>query len=450
MAKVKMVAPNESPKYTNVLPNEYAKFSQEEKNRYVYNPKKHVYELDELLWKKQRQHWIGYDSPNSADYVQYTVTGSEAGSIAVADEVTRKLLNRDLHTFKCKSELWYEKKGVPIPLKKPGNNEGLFEGGHLFEAICAQALESKLNKEYPEHIWEVVPGERMYQYGERDENGEFVAPWLIATPDGFVLCDGEVEGLAEFKNIQPFSPNAKVVKQKVVPAEYYTQGSHYMMATATRKVFYMIALGNNYPTDFHMLTVMRDDFFCDELFRVEEEFVLSLAKNIEPPTDGSDGQDLKQLHDLLRRKMGNFTPDVPPVEVKEDLTDVIEEISYIDADIDALEEKINSLKEERHKLLVKYILPKAGEANEIRVPRPDSDTYFSIQLKDAKQSLSVNPEEIKINEPEAYENSLEKKFSSVLFKKYYPELYKKYARASETLTDMKKDYVKIRIGKVKA
>ena len=448
MANVKMVAPNQSPKYTNLLTDEYVLLPQKERDKYVYNAKKHVYELDELLWKKQRQHWIGYENPSSADYVEYTVTGSEAGSIAVTDEVTRKLLNRDLHTFKCKSELWYEKMGITIPLSKPNTSEGLFEGGHLFESICAQALESKLNKEYPEHVWEVIPGERMYQYGERDENGQLVAPWLIATPDGFVLCDGEVEGLAEFKNIQPFSPNAKLVKQNIVPAEYYTQGSHYMIATATKRIFYMVAMGNNYPADFHMLQEKRDELFCNELFRVEKEFVQSLENGIEPPTDGSDGQNLTQLHELLRRKMGNYKPDVPPVEVTEDLTEIIEEISFIDSDIDLLKEKIKELEEQRHQLLVKHILPKAGDANEIRVPR-ENNSYFSIQLKDSKPRLTVNPEEIKIKEPEVYEKCLEKKFSTDYFKIHYPELYKKYARQSDNLTDTKKEYVKIRIGQTK-
>ena len=449
MAKLMMVAPNKSPKYTNLLQNEYASLPQKEQQKYIYNARKRVYELDELLWKKQRQHWTGYEDPSSSDYVQYTVTGSEAGSIAVADEVTRKLLNRDLHTFKCKYELWCEKRGIPVPLKKEGNSADLFEGGHLFEDICIQALEKKLNKEYPEHLWEVVPGDRMYQYGERDADGNLVAPWLIATPDGFVYCDGELEGIAEFKNIQQFSPNAKVVKQKIVPAEYYVQGSHYMIATATRRIFYMIAMGNNYPGDFHMLIENRDEAFCEELFRVEKEYVESLEKGIEPPTDGSDGQSVKQLHEFLRRKCGNFVPDAPPVELNEDLKEVIEELSFIEADIADLEEQIAKLKEDRQRLLVTYILPKAGNANEVRIPREDSNSYFQVVLKDKKPKLSVNPEEIKIREPEVYEKCLEKKFSTELFKKHYPELYKQYAKPSETLTDAKKEYVKIRIGERK-
>lgn len=450
MAKLQMAKPNESPKYTNLSVKEYETLPQEEKDKYLFDDKKGTYQLDQLFWKKQRQHWTGYENPLSDDYVKYTVTGSEAGAIAVTDQVTKDLLSRDIHTFKCKSELWMEKRGMPIPLKPGTSNDNLFEGGHLMEPICAAALERHLNKEFPEHEWEIVMGDRMYQYGAKDENGNLIAPWLIATPDAFVLCDGEVEGIAEFKNIQYFSPNATLVKQKVVPAEYYTQGQHYMIATATKRCFYCIAMGNNFPNDFHVLIENRDDEFCEELFRVEREFVASLEKGIMPPTDGSDGQDVKKLYDLLRRSMGNYKPEEPAVFVDDtSLAEIVEEISFIDQDIEALQEQIALLKEKRDALLVKHILPKAGTSNEVRVPVGTNKCY-KVALKDSEVTLTVDPEEIKANEPDVYEDCLEKKFSTALLKKKYPAVYNQYAKQSDTLTDKKKEFVKIRVDTMKS
>ena len=448
MAKLKMVAPNVSPKYANLSHDEYKLLSHAERQNYVFDNKTNTYKMDEFIWKEIRQHWVDYNNPMSKLYVPYTVTGSEAGSIAVADAVTRELMGRDAHVFRCKSELWCEKKGVAIPLKKPKNSseEEIYAGGHMMELVAAQALERKLNNTYPEHIWEVVMGERMYQYGERDEKGELVAPWLIATPDAFVYCDGELEGIAEFKNIQPFSPNAKVVKQGIVPAEYYTQGSHYMMATATKRVFYMIVMGNSYPDDFHMIIEERDEIFCEELYRVEKEYIVSLEDGIMPPLDGSDGQDVKQIHNLLRRMMGNYVPDAPAVKGDSSLAEVVEEISFIDSEIETLEERIKKLKEEKETLLVKHIFPAVKSSNELLVPVEGTSKNYKVVVKDEKIPKSVDEEEIKIKEPEAYKECLETKFSAALFKKKFPKLYEKYAKAGTTLTDKKRDFCKIRIA----
>lgn len=448
MAKLQMVAPNKSPKYANLSHAEYDALTHEERKNYVFDSKSNTYKMDEFIWKKIRQHWVDYNNPMSENYCEYTVTGSEAGSIAVADAVTRELMQRDAHVFHCKSELWCEKRGVDIPLRKPKNSseaEG-FVGGHLMEQVAAQALEMRLNALFPMHVWEVVMGERMYQYGAKNENGNLIAPWLIATPDAFVYCDGVLEGIAEFKNIQSFSPNAKVVKQGIVPAEYYTQGSHYMMATATRRIFYMIVMGNNYPDDFHMIIEERDELFCEELFRVEEEFIHSLRNGIMPPMDGSDGQDVKQIHNLLRRLMGNYIPDEPAVNGDESLGTVVEEISFIESEIETLEERIKELKEEKETLLVKHIFPAVGGSNELRVPISGTEKVYKVVVKDQKIPKTIDPEEIKLKQPKEYKECLETTFSTKLFKKRYPKLYDKYAKEGETLTDKKRDFCKIRIA----
>ena len=446
MSKLQFVTPNQSQKYANVTEAELNVMPKEQKNLYLPDGNG-MYKLDELVWKKIRQHWIDYNNPMSKDYVPYTVTGSEAGTIAVADAVTAQMMGRDTHTFKCKSELWCEKRGIDIPLKNPSSSasDDLFVGGHLMEIVAAKALEMQLNKLYPQHIWEVRLGDRMYQYGAKDGNGNLIAPWLIATPDGFVYADGELQGLAEFKNIQSFSPNAKLVKQHIVPAEYYTQGSHYMIATGTKKIFYMIVMGNSYPNDFHMIVENRDETFCEELFRVEQEYIESLHNGIMPPMDGSDGQDISKLHNLARRLLGNYIPDKEPVEGTSALADIVEEISFIDSDIEALEEQIKGLKEQKEALLLKYVFPAVGESNELIVPIDGTTNTYRVTLKDEKVTKTLDIEEVKIKEPEAYKECLESKFSTTLFKKKYPKLYEKYAKQSDSLTDKKKDYCKIRL-----
>lgn len=447
MHKLKFVAPNESQKYVNVSQTEYDVMPKETQKLYI--PEKNgTYKLDELIWKKLRQNWIGYNDPMSKDYVPYTITGSEAGAIAVANEVTAAMMNRDIHTYTCKSELWYQKRGIDIPLTKNSFSEKLFLGGHLMESISAQALEMQLNTLYPAHIWEVKMGEKMYQYGEKDEQGNLIAPWLIATPDGFVYCDGELEGIAEFKNIQSFSPNAKLVKQNIVPAEYYTQGSHYMMATGTKKVFYMICLGNVFPDDFKLIIEHRNEEFCNELFRVEEEFVESLHKGEKPPMDGSDGQNMKQLHDLCRRLLGNYVPDEPAANGDSSLADIVEEISFIDSDIESLEERIKALKEQKEALLVKHIFPAVGRSNELIVPIEGTSSSYKVFVKDEKITKTIDVEELKIKEPDIYKECLEVKFSSALLKKKFPKVYEQYAKQGTSLTEKKRDFCKIRLGRV--
>lgn len=439
--------PNVSPKYQNLTEKEYEYLSESQKKKYVYDDGTRTYKLDDLCWKQQRQHWVG--EPGESDYVDYTVTGSEAGYVAAADAITQKLLGKnkdDLHFFKCKSEIWMEKKGITLPLKSSTSKaqEDLLLAGHMFEDVARKAMERELNNLYPGAVWEVRMGERMYQCGYKNADGTLAAPWMVATPDGFVYRDGELYALAEFKNIQYFSPNRTFVDKGQVPPEYYTQTQHYMMTTGIKKCFVMCITGNTYPKDFHLLQVERDEDFCNELFRVEEEFVISLRENVKPQMDGSDGQDISKLYELLRKESGNFRPDLPPVEAKDALLPVIEEISFIDSEIEALSEQLAALKERKKELLVSEIFPVVGKANEVRVPY-DETSYFSLTLKDSKETIYVNPEEIKEKEPEAYKESLKFEFSHSLFKKKFPLLYKKYAKVQDSLTDKKENYCKIRV-----
>lgn len=442
-----MGIPNVSPKYQNLTEKEYEFLSEEQKKKYEYDDNTRTYKLDVLCWKHQRQHWVG--EPGEADYMEYTVTGSEAGYVAAADSITQKLLGKDkqdLHFFKCKSEVWMAKKGITLPLKADTSKaqDDLLLAGHLFEDVARKAMERELNTLYPGAVWEVRMGERMYQCGYKNTDGTLAAPWMVATPDGFVYRDGELYALAEFKNIQYFSPNKAYVDKDQVPPEYYAQTHHYMMTTNINKCFVMCITGNCFPKDFHLLQVEKDEMFCEELFRVEEEFIESLHQNIMPKMDGSDGQDISKLYELLRRASGNFSPELPPVEAKDDLLPVIEEISFIDSEIEALTEQLKSLKERKKELLVSHVFPVAGKSNEIRVPY-DEESYFSLSLKDSKETIYVNPEEIKEKEPEAYKESLEYKFSHTLFKKKFPLLYKRYAKVQDTLTEKKENYCKIRV-----
>lgn len=437
------VIPFESAKYRNVFPEEYESFSKEEKKKYVYDEDTRTYSLDDLIWKKQRQHWTGYESPTNKDYVEYTVTGSEAGSIAVASEVTKHLFKKDVHVYRCKSDLWMEKRGVDIPLKTERISKDLAIGGHMMEEITAKALSILLSRMYPNSVWEVKRGEKMYQCGAKKEDGSLLAPWLIATPDGFVYRNGEIVGLAEFKNIQSFSPNATLIKEGIVPAEYYTQIQHYLMATNLRKCYFIAALGNSFPSDFKVIPVERDDVFCDALYEAEDEFVDSLEKGIMPAMDGSDGQDMKQIHDLLRKKMGNYKP-VDPVLGDASLIEAAEEIDFINEKIEALKTQIASLEEQRMALLVKDIFPVVKDANELLVP-VGCNSYYMISLKSEKPTQTIEPEEVKSLYPDVYEDCCEKKFSATLLKKGYPEIHKQLAKVSDAFTDTKKNYFKMKV-----
>ena len=206
------------------------------------------------------------------------------------------------------------------------------------------------------------------------------------------------------------------------------------------------AFNKMYPDDFHMIIENRDELFCEELFRAESEFIYSLENGIMPPLDGSDGQDLKQIHDLLRRMMGNFIPEKPAVIGDEALANVVEEISFIDSEIEILEERIKKLKEDKELLLVRHIFPAVQQSNELLVPIQGSPKKYKVVVKDSNLPRTIIEEEIKLKEPEAYKLCLETKFSASLFKKKFPKLYEKYAKAGTTLTEKKKDYCKIKIA----
>lgn len=441
--------PNVSEKYCNMTEQEYQALPDCEKNKYEYDDHSRTYKLDDLCWKAQRQHWVGYENPTGTDYVEYTVTGSESGYVAAADSITRQMLGEKkekLHFFKCKSELWLNKRGIDLPLKSAVSKaqQELFDTGHMFEAVARVALEKELSKKYPGAVWEVKMGDRMYQCGKKNEDGTLVAPWLIATPDGFVYRNGVLYALAEFKNIQYFSPNMAYVKKKHVPPEYYTQVHHYFMGTGLSKCFVMCITGNSYPNDFKMFEVDKDEAFCDELFRVEEEFVDSLHKGIAPAMDGSDGQDISKLYELLRKASGNYRPDLPPVYGDASLIDIVEDLTFIDEDICSLKERIKELEEQKKELLVKHVFPVVAESNELRVPF-DESSFYSVCLKDSKETIFICPEEIKEKEPEAYKDSLERKFSVTIFKEKFPFLYKKYAKVQDNLTEKKENYCNIKV-----
>lgn len=440
--------PIEAPSIDNMLPEEYEMLSSDIKERYFYDDRNRIYRMLEPEWLKQRKHWIHYDNPKAPDYQKYTITGSESGTIALASPLMKASIPEGdkAHAFKCKSELWMNKRDVDIPLKNPSTNSDLLFGGHLFEPVALQALEKLWSKDHPEDVCRIVNNCHMYQCGRKDANGDLLFPFALADTDGDLYVNGEFASLVEAKNLSAFSPDGKTVKKGKIPFIYYVQGLHYMFVRNAPSVIFIFAMGNNFPGDFKYVYLERNLDAEKMLIDVETEFIRSLNEDDAPCMNGLDGQDVKKLHDLWRRYLGNYCEDVPAKRLDQSYFDAVEEMTFIDQDIENFKERIKELTEEKQKILVEQIFPVIGKSNEVIVPITET-TSFKVQLKPESLNKRLDEEALKRERPDIYEYCCIKNFSADRLRRDYPEIAEFYEIQSNSFTEHKKDYCKIRVVK---
>lgn len=435
------VKPVQYPKIENLFPEEYENIPKYWKNQYEYIEETRTYRLNELEWLRWRKHGPYHWNPFDSRYINYTLGGSDIATLYDGSELSKQLcLYNGQHgsTFKCASELYYEKKGKPFSLKEKPPSD-LFWIGHNEEPSIRRLLEKKWAIDHPLDVITVYNDSHMYQCGERDSGGKLKYPFILCNLDGIVEING-VKGIFEAKTCNRNSEDYALWKRNLVPLKYYLQVCWYMLCMNLPYGIICCKWGINMD-EFKYLYIERNFEIEELLIKMATDFIYSLENDIEPDLDG---QSLDRLYIYWKKKMGNPIADSSPVILDANYKNTFFEIDTINTEIDSLNARIEALKKTRRNILSTKIFPNVGNASEARIPY--SKTHM-LSLKFKKNpKIKLNTEKLKKEQPELYNMYLQniQSFNEKLFFKEQPELVADYLEKDNILTETLSDYCKVR------
>ncbi|MBE5919724.1 MAG: hypothetical protein E7272_07740 [Pseudobutyrivibrio ruminis] len=414
-------------KYPTVIQEEYA-----------FDEESETYYLPDETFSEWQNHIPTLNEPVQigASTVSNIVVGSKELE-EVAPKIYYGLMD---HSFKCRSQLHYEKSGIPMLLKEQSNDD-IFFVGHNEEPSIRRAFMRLYEKKHPEDIVILTNDKTTYRCGITNSDGSLKYPFMICNHDGFLEING-YEGIIECKTVAPHSPARKLIQQKICPFAYFCQ-VQYMLKCFNRAFGFIVFKMGMALTDYVIIRIDRDNEFIDVMMNLVAEFVAGVISCTEPSIEG---QNVEQLNKFYRAKAGNYNPKLEPVELPTECSEVLEDIMSLNVQMKMLLEQKEDLLKDRNKLLVEKIFPIVQEANEAYCETKYGKIIINLK-NDSQQGIRFNEQKFKDEKPELYE-SYSKTLTVVdkdLLKNEQPAIYEQYSIRSEYLTPSKENYCEVKI-----
>lgn len=421
-------------KIENAFQDDLDSYPKEIASQYLYDDETRSYYIPEYVWLEWRKH-----GPNKD--IDVAIGGSDIAALydgSALEDAIHLYDGQHGSPYKAAIELFYEKSGLKLPLKEAVNPE-IFWVGHNEEPSIRRLFKKKFQKDHPEDIIEVINDTHMYQCGIKNADGSLKYPFVLCDLDGTIVINGKT-GVLECKTCRLGSEDYKLWKKGIVPLKYFLQVHWYLLAT-NRAFAYIICKWGLGMDDCTYIRIDRDFDIEQEILNTATAFVETVRTGVIPDTTG---QNIERLYAFYRKKSGNFNPDIPPVELSEDMMSVVMDVHMKNFAIAQKTKEIEELKEERNAILVNRIFPIVGDANEAYIKSGNS--VLSLKLKSsASKNTRLNLEHLKSTHPEVYNSYLEKNefFNTSAFQNEQKALYEECLVEDNTLTMGKLNYCKV-------
>nr|DAX26967.1 MAG TPA: Exonuclease [Caudoviricetes sp.] len=261
-----------------------------------------------------------------------------------------------LNRWKSPFQLWLEKTGK-AELEDLSDNEYVYWGKVLEEVVANRFCE--------------LTGKKVQRRGllQMDDY-----PYILASVDRMVV--GENAGL-ECKTCNGFA--AKEWEDDEVPAAYYVQCQHYMMATGCERWYIAVLIGGN---RFVWKEIPRNDDEIALLLQAEIDFWHKVQEGIMPEVDGSEN-----CKDALAAEFqgGNVEPLTLPVGAA-GIIDHIRELELVKKNT---EDSIDRHKNQLREMMGNYELGYAGD--------------YKVTWKTQAGRTTIDTKALKAKEPAIYE-----------------------------------------------
>lgn len=337
-------------------------------------------------WLQWREHGPAYSDPQSSDYIDVTITGSQAPIVFGSSPYMSSL------------ELAYSKNGQypTLDLDKKSKKE-VFETGHLFEPFVAIQFVRWIKKNYPNKkvtleknlVWELATAisailpeytsgivsaavkkvsdhickkftynpDIMYQCGDRDGNGNLLYPWMVVNTDGFVVIDGK-RFLIECKTTSAFTSVCECAKNGICPPEYDPQCRHSMKVMDLDGCFLIVCWGLKLE-EMAVVFVERDEQAENELIEKEVDFVNAVRSGTEPTLSYQSPELISNYLLRLYGKAPTFSEKQPPLQLSKDNRDFILSAIRLEKERQIKEKEIKELEQKKAELF-NEIYPQLG------------------------------------------------------------------------------------------
>lgn len=359
--------------------------------------------LSEETWLRWREHGPGFADPMSSSYLPYTLGGSDVAAVF------------DLSPWKTSLELYHQKIGTQLPIKKEVNSDAK-ELGHIFENAVAEVFRYWFMKNYPKYQIRVINDTTMYQCGRRREDGTLIYPWAVANLDRRVLINGQ-EGILEIKTTS--NRNIEIIKKwkaGIVPVYYELQCRYYMAVMDVDYCYICCAWGIGLD-DMAVIRIDRNMAIEQEILDKCQNFIDCVEQEFEPdPTDCK----AELLNEFYYRLYGQVDDSAPGIELPEKYRSIILDALYIEEEI---KEKKDALR--------------AAEAQKERIysslyPVYQNASYGSFKLSEDQVVY------LKLKTP-----MTRAKFDTERFLKENPELARKYSVPGVDTAKLRKEEPKL-------
>lgn len=433
-------------KTDNVFQDELVKIPKELQGQYDYNPESRNYTLREEEWLKWRTHGPFWRHPEHPRYVDVAIGGSDIAALFDGSELSKRLfLYEGQHgsPYKTAIELFYEKTGQTLPLQEK-KTEDIFWVGHNEEASIRNLFKKLYKKDHPADTVEVFNDTYMYQCGIKKKDGSLQYPYCLLNCDGIVVING-LAGILECKTCNFTSEDYQLWKNGICPLKYYLQVCWYM-AGLNLPYAYIICKWGLQPQDCTYIYIERNLEIEKSLFVMADEFVSCVRTGKEPSVEG---QDIERLYTFWRKKMGNFVPKAPVVELPVKKKLAITKIATLNKEEEAIKERLEEIEIERETILVKDIFPVFGDSNIGSVQLSEDEVCY-IKLRTKGRFPGIDTDKLKAEKPEIYDMyvSLEPKFNTSLFRKEQKIILEDYMKEDTSLTETKRNYCELEVKKM--
>lgn len=352
---VKGYKPIEFPSLYGLFPEDYDELPEGMKEQYKYDPITRTYNAaDETIFSKRREHGAYYYDPTHPLYMEHCLGGSDP----VAGEIVMKEYDfgegQKSGHFQSRNELFWNKVGKPLPFPHKSNDK-LFARGHAAESYISRMLPFEYREEMErlgvafKGECHFVPDDRMYAHSDPKYKG------ITYNPDGRFV-DNELEMLCEFKRIDTNSPYNRLIKNGFVPVDHECQTRKGMAVLNLPAALYCAW----FPASdtFFIKLIIRDFELEKMILEADREFLEAIAKEEEPdPALISDSETLARYYVRKNGPLYEEKSKCRPVQLPASMMDDIEELSALNAEIDAAAANLDAKKKMRLNLLTEKFFP---------------------------------------------------------------------------------------------
>lgn len=446
-----LILPNAAPvkffKIDMLFQDEYDAMPENIREAYEFNEETRTYTLPNYEWLEWRKHGPYYEDPNHPQYITTAIGGSDIAALFDGSELSKHLFmyeGQHGSPYKTAIELFYEKTGQELPLKETVK-EDVFWTGHNEEPTIRNLFQKMYQKDHPEDIVNVYNDCHMYQCGRKDSSGNLLYPFVLCDLDGVIEING-IKGVLECKTCNFTSEDYNLWKQGIVPLKYYLQACWYMACMNYPYAYICCKMGLQ-PSDFVYIYIERNLEIEKMILEMGAEFVKCVETGTEPDITG---QSVKRLYTFWRKKMGNYKPEAPAVELNPSLKTTVIKINGINKELEGLKQQVTDLEEMRMKLLVENIFPVMGDSNFCTVDLSPTE-YAQLKLKKSSRRPPIDTEKLQTELPDIYAlyTIKEEKFNSTLFRKEQKNLVEQFEQKDDTLTETKQNYCEVVIKEKK-